>query len=263
MAGAKTELKKSEDKTQLPAGLTLEDLQADAQDNEVMSTADVALPYLTILQTSSPEVNPGLPDFIPEATASMIMNTVSGDVFDGRGQGIMVIPCAYERKLVEWTARESGGGWIKDYDANDPIASTTKPNDKGKPVLPNGHLLVETAYQYMLWMNPDTGSWSQGVIALASTALKVNRKWNNDITTSKIPNSEHQAPRYLYPYQLTTWLESKAGNSWWSYKVQKHEEPISADLYKQAKEFATLVRDGVLKRSQERPDAAKDPDIPF
>jgi hypothetical protein len=260
----KTEVAEVKKTVNLPAGFSAEDLMADAQDNEAMGTEDVALPYIYILQTNSPQVNPGLPDYVDGAVASMFYNNVSQEVFEGRNQGILVVPCAYERKYVEWTPRESGGGFVRDYDISSDIMSKTTPNDKGKAQLPNGNLIVETAYQYCLWMNPETGDWGQCVISLSSTALKANRKWNNDIVTSKIPGTDAQAPRFLFPYQVKTYLESKNNNSWWAYKIEKVDEPVMPEVYKMAKEFATLVRQGLVNRAAEPGAAPKtDEDIPF
>ena len=234
---------------QLPAGYDMDELTQDALSNPTMDANDVALPFLALLQSNSPEVNPGDSSYIEGSQSSMFMNTVTRDVYDGRTEGLIIVPCHYERKLVEWVDRDKGGGWVADYPADHPIQRTTHKNDRGKDVLPNGNFLVETAYQYVLFMDPVTDSWSQAVIGMKSTALKKNRQLNNSIVTNKIPGTEKQAPRYLFAYVMRTEFERKGENSWWNYTFKRMDEPVSIEVYNAAKAYAKLIQSGVLQRS--------------
>lgn len=249
-------------KTALPAGYDIDALVADAtSSNPQLTGGDVALPYIYILQGLSPQVNAGLPSYIEGATASMFFNNVTDEVFDGRKEGLVFIPCAYERRYVEWVDRDSGGGWVADYDINSDIMSRTRTDEKKRARLPNGHLIVETAYHYGLFKDPNTGDWGQCVLPMKSTALKKNRAWNNMIVTSKIPGTDIQAPWFLFSYVLKSVIETKNENSWWNFDIQKNPEPISADLYAKAKEFAQLVNSGLISRQGER-DPNVESDIP-
>jgi len=71
--------------------------------------------------------------------------TVVEKIFAGRKEGITVVPCYYERKIMEWVRREDGGGLVGSYPAEDPIMQKAKPNDKNQMILPNGHQLMDTA----------------------------------------------------------------------------------------------------------------------
>lgn len=249
---AKTETKTAVAETkaaQLPAGYDMDELIKDAALNPKMDTADVALPFIALLQSNSPEVNPGHSSHIEGSQSSMFMNTVTRDIYDGRKDGLIIVPCYYERKLVEWIDRDKGGGWVADYPIDHHIRTTVSKNEKGRDVLPNGNFLVETAYQYILFMDPESGVWSQAVLGMKSTALKKNRQLNNSIVTSKVPGTDVQAPRFLFPYVMKTEFEQKGENSWWNYSFKKIEEPVQLEVYKAAKQFAQLVADGVLSRS--------------
>lgn len=238
-------------KNQLPAGYDMEELLADAAKNQVMSTGDVALPYIYMLQANSPQVNPGRSEYVQGAIASMFYDNVANVTYEGRETGLLVVPCAYERKYVEWVDRDAGGGWVADHDINGDIMTKTKLSEKKKPVLANGHIISETAYQYCLMLSPDSGVWGQCVIPLKSTGLKKNRRWNNMIVTTKIPGTEVQAPRWMHPYNIRTELESKGENSWWNLVVDQHEEIVSPDVYKAAKAYAGLVLAGLITRVPE------------
>jgi hypothetical protein len=237
---------------QLPAGYEGMDLAADAaHHNPEMTAQDVALPYIYVLQANSPQVNPGRSEYIEGAQASMFLNNVSGEVFDGRNDGFLFVPAYYERKLVEWVHRDNGGGWVADHAIDSGIMQKTRPDEKGKPRLQNGNVIVETAYHYGLMLNPDTEVWEQCVIAMKSTGLKANRKWNNAIITSKIPGTDVQAPRFLFAYNVKTKMETKGDNSWWNFDIDKVDEPVSVEVYKQAKDFAELVASGIVTRVAE------------
>ena len=262
---------------QLGEGLDLSMVEAAAGlGNDDLSVADVAMPYLAILQGLSPQANPGDARYVEGATAGMLYDTVAQEVFPGlkpkketdRPVGLLLVPCYYERKYVEWKTRESGGGWVADYDADSDILNFTMKNDKGKPVMKQtGNLIVETAYHYVLWMNPEEESWGQGVFPMKSTALRYNKKWNNDLVTTKVPGTQIRAPRFLFPYRLTTFAESKNNNTWFSPWLEREPQTVSGPLYAQAKGFAELIASGTLKRGAE-PGAVTDgapagEEIPF
>ena len=48
-------------------------------------------------------------DDLENAKAGDIYNTVTGDIFKGK-EGVKVIPCAYQRRLIEWAPRGQGTG---------------------------------------------------------------------------------------------------------------------------------------------------------
>jgi hypothetical protein len=237
----------------LPAGLDLAYLTADSGLGvSNMGVGDVALPYLSILQGLSPQVNPGRPEYVEGAQASMFYNNVSQDVFDGRTEGLLFVPAHYERKFVEWIDRDKGGGFVADYDIDSDILNFTERDDKKRLRMKgSGNLLVETAYHTGLYFDPELKKWLQCVVTLKSTGLKVNRRWNNELTTAVIPGTDLQAPRWLFPYLLTKKLETKAGNSWWQLSIEKQDNPVTKAVYDKAKGFYQLLESGQLSRAPE------------
>lgn len=251
MATKKTDVA-TKDEAQLPAGLDMEQLKQDAaSNNPELGTGDVALPYIYILQANSPQVNPGRSEYVEGAQASMFFNNVADEAYEARTEGVSFVPCAYERRYVEWVHRDNGGGWVADYPITSDILTKTRPDEQGKPRLPNGNVVVETAYHYGLILDPESGVWSQCVIPMKSTALKKNRAWNNMIVTTKIPGTDLQAPWFLYAYNLRTEMETKGENSWWNFLISKHDEPVSSEVYAKAKAFAELVNSGAINRAPE------------
>lgn len=249
----KSEVAPTQNDAQLPAGMDLSELMADAGagvDNLGMD--DVAVPYLYILQKGSPQVDEDSEARIPDAKQGMFFNNVTNEIFNGREEGIMVIPCAYERKYVEWIDRDSGGGgYVADHDIDSDILSECTPNEKGIPVLKNGHLIIETAYHYVYMMNPNTGRWEEIIIPMKSTALKKSRRLNKALMATFIPGTASKAPRWLYIYNFKTVKEQRGDNTWSNFEINRTDQMVNKEQYIACKSFAELFEKGGITRAAE------------
>lgn len=249
----KTEVASVNQSAQLPAGMDdMEELLRDSGAGvDSMGMDDVAVPYLYVLQTNSPQVNPDSDSYIEGAKAGMFFNNVTNEIYDGRNEGLIVIPCAYERKYVEWVPRDSGGGYVADHDIESGILSETTPNEKGIPCLASGNLIVETAYHYVYFKNPKDGQWDQIIIPMKSTFLKKSRRWNKTLMATLIPGTSARAPRWLYPYTIKTVKESKGDQTWSNVDLTRMEEMVTAEQYRAAKAFAQLFESGAIVKAKE------------
>lgn len=229
----------------------VEEMARDAELGGKMVLQDIAVPYLYILQTNSPQCNPDHAKYIKGAIPGMLYLTNLEKVYDGREVGLSVVPCYYERLVTEWTPRSAGGGLVASHDPDADIIKTAKLVEiEGKEVLqlPNKHQLIETAYHYFLVKAPDIGAWVQAIAPFKSTALKVSRRMNSNISTTMIPNTDMKAPRFLYQWQYTTIKEQKDDYVWSSPKLEKGKM-VTADVYAAAKAYAIIAAKGVLRRS--------------
>lgn len=248
--------------TLAPAGLpvSMEDMTSDAGLGGKMGIRDIAIPFLYILQTNSPQCNPDNAKYIKGATAGMLYLTVVEKVFEGREVGVTIVPCYYSRALVEWKPREAGGGIVASYPPDDAILTKATRNERGIPVLPNGNILVESAYHYVLIKDGDT--WHQAIMPLKSTALKTSRKLNSIISALTIPGTSKAAPRFLHTWKLRTVKEQKDTNVW-SAPMLALDEVVTADAYHAARRFCTIAAAGILSTHEsgvELPDRGEDGD---
>jgi len=257
-------------------GYDLKALIADAGlGSEGLSAEDIAIPFIGILQGLSPQVTEGKEGFIEGARPSMFYNNVTGNTYEGRKTGILVVPAFYRKQWLVWMDRDSGGGLVDVYDNNSIMAETIK-NDKGQNVIKSNTKLIvyETAQHFCLRLNLDTGETERVVISLKSTGLRANRKFNHAITSAKIPGHPNiAAPRFMFAYQATTFLEEKNGNSWWSPEFTRMKDPVSKPVYDEAKTYYEQVKSGNIKLSEEtqadagsaseRVAEASDDEIPF
>lgn len=227
--------------------MSIEDLAADAELGGKVGLKDIAIPYLYLLQSNSPQTNADHPKYIKGAAAGMFYLTNLELVYEGREVGLDFIPCYFEPLITEWTPRESGGGLIASHDVESDIMSKAKPNERGQLFLPNGHQLIDTAYHYVLVKRPDSESWIQAIMPMKSTALKVSRRMNSTITTTMIPGTQKIAPRFLYKWHMFTVRETK---DQYVFSAPKFVQlgMVNTAEYNASKLFAQVAAKGLLRR---------------
>jgi hypothetical protein len=224
-----------------------------------LDVKDIAIPYIAILQALSPQVKKGLAK-VEGAEEGDIFNNVTSVVSKGN-VGISVVPCAYQKRYVEWNSRESGGGFVKAH-INENILSNTTKNDKGQDVLPGSkHIIVTTAHHFVLVINTD-GSYERAVISMYSTQLKKSRKWNAIMVglQGRAPNgSVYQLPSFSRIYQLTTVQEVKDANTWYGWSIGTPQPITRRDVYEGAKAFSLSVNKGEIEVATPATEVSESP----
>ena len=255
---AKTEIAKQETTTALAI---MSDLEQDAGAGfDGMTQEDYALPFLRLLTNTSPEVGS-----VDGAMPGMIMNSVTGELFDGK-KGIQVVPCAYVRQYIEWAPRGQGtGAPVHIYPATSDILSQTsrEPGDN-KDYLPNGNYIENSANHYVMLIDKD-GVPSPALIVMKSTQLKKSRKWNSMMQSVKMTgkNGLFTPPMFSQVYRLTTAAESNDKGKWFGWEVERIGPVESSDIYQACKIFAQSVNAGEVKVKHESADQPGQSDAPF
>ena len=209
-----------------------------------MGQEDFALPFLRLLTNTSPEVGE-----IDGALPGMIMNTVTGELHDGKA-GITVIPVAYVRQYIEWAPRGSGSGApIAVYPATSDILTRThrEPGDS-KDYLDNGNYIENTANHYVMVIDED-GTPSPALVVMKSTQLKKSRKWNSMMQAVKLQgkNGLFTPPMYSQMYRLSTQPESNDKGKWFGWEIERIGTVDNESIYAVCKAFANSVSSGAVK----------------
>lgn len=192
---------------------------------ENVRAQDQSIPYLTILQGLSPQVKKSEGKYIAGAEEGMVLNNVTNHVFNARktdGEPILVIPCGFMKKWVEWRPRSSGGGFVKHHDTEEILAGTRK-DDKNKDVLETGNVIVETAYHSVLVVGED-GAVTPALIAMSSTQLKKSRNWISVMAALRMTSddgSKFMPPTFAHQYAMTTVPESNQHGSWFGWSIER------------------------------------------
>ena len=213
-----------------------------------MSASDLSMPFLTIIQKGSPQVDEiNAQKYIEGAKPGMILNTLTGDLYDGK-VGIPVVVCGYQKLFTEWTPRDQGGGFQGHHRDDSTIIKNSKVDDKNKRHTPNGNLLVDTAY-YFVFALPDAGMF-QAMISMSSTQLKKSRKWNSlmkGIVLKTKAGKSFNPPIYSHVYLMQTEPEQNDQGSWYGWKITTQKMVSDMDLLQFAKKFSEEIKSGAVR----------------
>ena len=83
---------------------------------------DVAIPFVNLLQSNSPEVLKDHEQHIKGAEAGMFINTVTKELF----KEIELTPSVTRHLFVEWVPRDNGGGLIGFHACNSDVVKAAK-----------------------------------------------------------------------------------------------------------------------------------------
>jgi hypothetical protein len=239
---------------------------------EDIRTDDMSIPFLRILAQLSPQVNKRDGAYVEGAEAGMIYNTVSNEAFDGE-KGVLVIPCYYSRRYVEWKPREKGGGYVNSYDVDDKVVHTTYRDDRGNDILPNGNLLTNTAQFFVLLLSED-GTAQRCLLTMSSTQLKKARKWVTQMQsrTAMGKNGMFVMPMMSQVYRLRTVEERNDKGSWFGWEighVRSLDLSTEKMVFDMGVSFAQSVRAGEVKVKEDQgsdapsKSARDDDNVPF
>ena len=229
------------------------------------TTQDMSIPFLRILGAQSPQVDESDGAYVEGAKGGMLYNTVTNTVTSGK-EGMLVVPCYYNRRYVEWKPRTEGGGYVASYLPDDPIVPTAVRNDKNEEVLPNGNLLTNTAQHFVMLVEGD--QYSRCLITMSSTQLKKSRRWLSQMNamTAMGKNGPYTFPMMSQFYTLTTVPEQNDLGKWYGWAIARERQlDLSNDfeksLFDNAVAFAKSVEAGEVEAKEVSPDPTPE-DLP-
>jgi len=225
-----------------------------------------SIPFIAILQSGSPQVKKSDGAYIKGAEEGFLFNSVSQEIVNGE-TGLLVIPCYFTRRFVEWVPREAagGGGLAGEHLASDPTVTNCQRDAKNQLVLANGNNLVDTRTHYVLVVDKATGLFTPALISMSSTQVKKSRQWMTRMESIKFKNAGGQLftpPMFSHMYHLTTVPEQNDQGSWYGWKIETAGAVEDAALYGAAKSFRDAVKSGEAKPATPVETVAEN-DIPF
>ncbi len=185
---------------------------------ENVSSADLVLPFLGVLQSNSPQVVEDIENGgIKDAKMGMLFNTVTDELFDGK-VGVLFTPAYTERCFVEWVPRDKGGGFVAVHKVDSPFVKQSVKDSESAGMkfgkiftsfdgsgIPNGNQLVETFYVYGVIRADEASDPSPVVIAFTSTKITVYRRW---MTKVEIFAPRGDTPLCAHNVRLTTKIQN-------------------------------------------------------
>jgi hypothetical protein len=240
-----------------------DDLLSSGTGLEDTSSEDYAIPFIRVLQSGSPQLKKNNGKYVEGAAQGMLFNTVTNELYDG-DEGILVIPCAYTKKYIEWVPRDAGGGIVNSDHTADILKSAVQ-NEKKKYILNNGNEIQETAQYFALIVNNELEP-QEVLLSFTSSQLSFSRRWNSMLRTSRVKNSAGEtvlAPMFANIYRVKTVEQSNDLGSWYGFTAEK-EKATPLELARMARDFMTAARSGAVTVKQEAAvDEESGEDIPF
>lgn len=176
MTKSKTVAKKED---QLPSYIK----QGQNRGNENVTSEDLQLPRIDVLQALSPQVNKKKDEYIDGAEVGMIFNTLTEELYP---KGVSFTPISFVKRYLVWVDRkqDNSGGLRGVFDTNEEAEAFTADQDDASKLE-----IVATAEHLVLLDNGD-----EVIISMAKSKIKVSRKFNSLV---RLNGGDRFARRYL------------------------------------------------------------------
>ena len=216
-----------------------------------------AIPFITILQSMSPQCKKSDGAYIKGAEEGEIFNTVTKD----REETLTVIPCYYTRSFIEWGNREEGGGFIAEYSVDEglELLPSCERNDKGKDQLPNGNILVDTRAHFIIIVKED-GITEPGIISMSSTQIKKSKQWMSVMKGIQFLSPDkkpYTPPMFSHKYTLKTVPENNGDFSWMGWDIEIDGVIKDHKLVEAALAFKQAIQKGSAKADHAKAEGTK------
>ncbi len=189
-----------------PNALAIEEMKDDADGGfEDMGMDDVALPFLGIIQSLSPQRSKNSSSYIEGAEEGTIFNNVSEQLFDG----VCLVPCAYQKIFIEWVPRDKGGGLVGIYDRVTVDAHIAE-RDGVKLTSAEGNNIVPTMQYFCVLLDDAGNAADKVIISMSISQIKVGKKWNSKMQSIKIDGKTPSMYRQIW--SLTSIEERNSQN---------------------------------------------------
>jgi len=263
---------------QLPVTLTAEEEQLAklAQKNTVFERNELVVPRLKILQPLNPEVQEDGNQYVQGAKPGMFYNTSSGKLTSGM-EGMIVCVVGHQKQTIEWVPRETGGGLVKIWGADEGWKANCEPMQRNafNPVTKEGHTIDKQRSFLILDINVKTGETDPSFFNFRSTANRVANLLSTMLTQTRYKLSNGQVitpPFYFFTYKITLDKLTNNRGTWWAPKIVKNvnekgihiktQDLINGDeIFKQAIMLQEHFLEGGIQQSDwEQPQGGDDLD---
>lgn len=232
------------------AGAGLEETTADS----------FAIPFLTVLQKGSPQVDETSGKQLNGAKPGMIFETVSKQLIDGK-EGCELVQAHFKLVWLRWGARDAGGGFkgeIAPEVMTEMKASRQVIQEKGMWLVAdkNGEVdpddsdrVMDTRIHYMLLLDRQKKSFKRCVLSLSRTQVRKSRTLMTRIGEYKAEfNGQQYTPAtYQHVIRMTTVPEKNDQGTWYGVDFDLVDFTDDPDnwFYLAAETFKAQVQSGV------------------
>lgn len=231
---ASTEMVVVTEGAQLPAYLQN---QQQSRGSEAVSTDDLVIPRLEIVQALSPARKRTEPEYIDGAEEGDLFNTVTRELY---GDHVWIVPVLFRKDWNVWLNRKKHGnepGFLGSFPTLEQAEARKAEAEDSEQYAGKEIEVIETPVNFSLLIHPVTGKVEEIAVSMARTKYKVARKWNSLIRLAG-------GDRFSRVYKITTVEEKNAkGDSYLNFAVQNHGFPAEK-LYRRAEALYNEITSG-------------------
>lgn len=207
----------------------LQDKMLDNRGSEEVSSNDLVIPRIELVQSLSACRKKNDPAYIEGAQEGMLYNNVTRELY---GDRVRVVPVFYRKEFLLWRDTKLGGGFggaFPDSHSADAAKNTQE--------APSEWEVVDTNQHFVLVVRPD-GSLEEAVISMAKTKSKASRLWNSLIRIN-------EGPRFSRVYDVVGIEDqNKSGQDFHNLTV-KNVGFVTEEMYRRAEKVYDVVKSGV------------------
>ncbi len=200
--------------------------------NENVTSDDLVIPRLEVLQAISPQCTEGDPEYNKNCRPGDLMNSVTGQIY---GREVFVVPVSYEKLFLVWLDRKKGGGFRGAFRTED--EAKAKAEEEGGKA--QGFEVADTPTHLCLLVNRDVGSVDEIMVAMPRTKAKISRQWNSMIRMAG-------GDRFSRVYRIASQSEKNAKGTFFNLAVAQAGFP-AAPLFKRAEALYEQVKSGKVR----------------
>lgn len=227
-----------------------------------------AIPFLSVLQKGSPQVDEASGAALEGAKAGMFFENVTSKLFDGKA-GVTIVPCAYRRVFLRWAPKGADGAGFKGELAPERVAEMRAAGHiselDGKLYIPLADGTVsdkkcdrisDTRNHYVLLVDEATGAWKEALLSLTSTQIKKSKMLMSALASVKLSsaNGMFTPPTFANLVRATSTPESNDKGTWFGVKFELAGQVSRPELYAAAKAFHASVAKGAVIAKYEETD---------
>ena len=174
--------------------------------------------------------------------------------------GVHFLPCAFQRRFIQWAPRGAEGGYKGEVlpENIDALRTAGKlveldgklyvPDENGNVSEKKSDRLVDTRSHYGLIVGED-GSVAMVLLALSSTQIKKSKRLMSILNEAKVagPNGFVTPPTWMNRVKLTTVLENNDEGTWHGVRFEADGFIGSQELYEAGKTFHNAIAKGAAR----------------
>lgn len=196
--------------------------------SEEVSSNDIVLPRIGVLQALSPQIKKSDPKYIPGAEQGLLWNTLTNELYL---EGTLFIGVKFVKEWIAFVDRDKGGGFRGAW----PFKDEMKARAEVDAMEDAQDIELMESHSHIGFLLKPNGDLEQAVIACTKSAIKFSRKFNALVVQGGVD-------RFAKAYKIFAIETSSAKGDYYTFDVSAAGY-VSQEVYKQAETMYEQLKD--------------------